>query len=44
MATHRSTPKTSRTVWAPVGDFFGTGYQIHPTRFRCGSVRWQATA
>lgn len=21
-----------QTVWCPVGDFFGTGYQIHPTR------------
>ncbi|NQU87961.1 MAG: DUF2961 domain-containing protein, partial [Mariniphaga sp.] len=22
----------SQTVWVPVGDFFGTGYQIHPSK------------
>src|SRR5690606_38547569 len=22
----------NRTVWAPIGDFFGTGYQLHPYR------------
>ncbi len=27
-----------RTVWAPVGDFFGTGYQIRPSKHWYGAV------
>lgn len=27
-----------RTVWTPVGDFFGTGYQIRPSKSWYGSV------